>query len=507
MATLPAPFKHVVVLMFENRSFDHIMGAMPNVNGLFDASGNLKPECYNSSNPLNPPGTPGNKVYYPTAITPDTQLPHDYNHDFGDGMMPDLFGPGTNGYTNGPLPAAQTTYPATNSGFISARGNSKSYSDDSVLWYYQANSLQVFHKLATEFVICDGFHCDLPGHTNPNRSFMHTATTGNTNLNENNNQNEKNKTIFNLLDELNPSGNGNNWKIYEFPDPMVGSDAYFLDRIIDNTRAYCPLTDFQTDITTGNLPFYSFLMCWNTSGDVNTSMHPAADIRYGENYLADVYNLFRQSPHWEDTLLVVTFDENGGLYDHVMPGQTVYPLSHVPHDPNPSLVDPTTGEQFDYTLLGLRVPAMFISPWLNAGTDSSVYRNTSILRYIEDLASGDTTLQVALTDRDSTALSIANTFTHFGTTTARTDCPESLQGYDLPGYISPFSTPSPEQLEKINSEKPATHTVALVKEYISGLQGHADSGKPITRVFETAGELKAYSRERREAHLAYLADN
>src|SRR3974390_3898676 len=83
--------KRVVVVMFENRAFDHIFGAMPGVNGLFE-NGQINPNYYNLPNPLKEPSI-DNPPVYPVPVDPSVPLKHDFTHDFGDGMMPDLFGP------------------------------------------------------------------------------------------------------------------------------------------------------------------------------------------------------------------------------------------------------------------------------------------------------------------------------------------------------------------------------------------------------------------------------
>jgi phospholipase C len=113
--------KHIVVLMFENRSFDHIFGALPRVDGVLLPDGKVNPEYYNTFAPTKEP-SPTNIAVPVTPIDLEHQylVDHDFNHDFGDGMMPDLFGPGTTGYVNGkPIGAPAKTFPATNSGFLS----------------------------------------------------------------------------------------------------------------------------------------------------------------------------------------------------------------------------------------------------------------------------------------------------------------------------------------------------------------------------------------------------
>jgi phospholipase C len=186
---------HVIVLMFENRSFDHLLGAMPGVDGVLDPSGNVYSNLYNTKDPVASSSAvlgPNDNRVYPAAIFPDigNELSpnnesnvfqgDDFNHSFSDGMLCDLYGPGTTGIIGGqPQNAPPTTRPPTNSGFLVARGNDQGKSPIAgVMSYFAWNSMQVFHPLARNFVTCDAWHCDMPGHTAPNRAFMHCATTG-----------------------------------------------------------------------------------------------------------------------------------------------------------------------------------------------------------------------------------------------------------------------------------------------------------------------------------------
>lgn len=176
--------EHVIVLMFENRSFDHILGAMPGVDGVLDAQGNVLPNLYNTMHPTAEPGD-DNPATQPTAIvpylyqsSPPSPLPtenqlitHDFTHEFGDGMMQALFGPKTTGVLDGqPQNNPAVTYPATNSGFLSTMAFNASPPQPNgpgALTYFEWGSMRVFHTLAESFLVCDAWHCDMPGHTAP----------------------------------------------------------------------------------------------------------------------------------------------------------------------------------------------------------------------------------------------------------------------------------------------------------------------------------------------------
>jgi phospholipase C len=174
--------------------------------------------------------------------------------------------------------------------------------------------------------------------------------------------------------------------------------------------------DFQADA--GNLPAYCFLEpSWGSAGN---SQHPNYDVALGEALIKQVYQALRSGPGWNQTLLIITYDEHGGCYDHVAP-----PGGAVPPDTS-------VGEYgFDFTRFGVRVPAVLVSPLIPAGT---IYRvpaggtpidHTSVLKTIE-LRWG----LPALTARDAAAPDLGGVLT---LTTPRTDDP-------LAGVTAPTST-------------------------------------------------------------------
>ena len=429
------PIEHIVVLMFENRSFDHLFGAFPGANGLLDENGCVKPGICNLADPTQPAG-PSNQMYLPVEITPDVPLQHDFDHNFGNGMMQELFGPGTTGWKAHAPINAPVTYPWRNSGFVSTIAynvHPPVISGPQAMSYYQYGSLKVLHALASEFVLCDNWFCDMPGDTLLNRFFMHTAQTDG-HLSDKYTRIEV-ATIYDQIDVQ-----GVSWKMYAPWALKIGGkitpiqetiinqqvDTRFLKRHLrESPFTHRPITEFASDLAGGTLPFYSFLMCWLprsvSSISTDTSMHPNSDIRPGENYLAAVYNALRNSNYWNNTLLIVTFDENGGLYDHVPPPTTKAPNDKVGHEWDKYLHAHCT---FDFTLLGPRVPALLISPWLHNGIARQRFQNTSILRYIQNMMGVP-----GLTQRDENAPDLASIFTEYGLPKPRPYCPFSIPGY------------------------------------------------------------------------------
>ncbi|WP_293403640.1 alkaline phosphatase family protein [Polaromonas sp.] len=195
-------------------------------------------------------------------------------------------------------------------------------------------------------------------------------------------------------------------------------------------------------------------------------MHPAADVRWGENFVADIYNCLRNSQYWDSTLFIVTFDENGGIYDHVLPPSAVPPGDGV-YQPNGS------GSQvlFDFSLLGPRIPAILISPWIDPGIDSTQYQNTSILRFVQDLVSPTQT--ISLNQRDLNAPSFASAINR---ASPRTDCPTWIEGYgssfDWPlGHVSGATKDSPITITSDSSNIPPSGAQVV----ISGVQGNTSA--------------------------------
>jgi phospholipase C len=258
-------------------------------------------------------------------------------------------------------------------------------------------------------------------------------------------------------------------------------------------------------------------MCWLPQADAytDTSLHPASMIQPGENLLAAVYNTLRNSPCWNDTLLVINFDENGGIYDHVFPPTTTPPDPEAPPATQSTVGccgnNWTLNSTFDFSLLGFRVPALLISPWLSRGIDNTQYQNTSVLRFIIDTMNANYGTSAAyLTSRDASAPSLDSVFSQFGQSTMRTDCPGWITPYptlpctdpatgsdaipynegNLTAWTPPAGTDAAPPVDYINE---------LMNIYVSPLPGHPDSGKMVTRTFPTNAEVMEYIKERMEA--------
>jgi phospholipase C len=220
------------------------------------------------------------------------------------------------------------------------------------------------------------------------------------------------------------------------------------------------------------LPAFTFLEpSWDATGN---SQHPNYDVAAGEQLIHDVYYTLRSGKNWASTLLIVTYDEHGGCYDHVAP-----PADAVPPG------DGTIGEfGFDFTRFGVRVPAVLVSPLIAAGT---VYRaaqgridHTSVLRTIHERWSTD-----PLTQRDRAAASLGDVLT---LATARQDDP--LEGVAIPvstGHHPNASSPS--KIDRIQAARVAALPIRNEK-------GHYEEASP---VLTSAAELSDFIRDRSAA--------
>ena len=364
--------KHVVYYMLENRSFDHVLGWLHahDEKGLnfigsdrpFDGAG---VKHYNVD-------TNGKKVhqslYHHGTLSDDIDLDFfttDPYHDNAD-VLEQLFFGDPDGYRNGSKPNM--------GGFVVNNESAE------VMVTYGPDQLPVINGLAREFAVSDEWFCSTPSATDPNRAF---GLTGSSLLQLNNFQNgstyeywpmsSHRPSIFKVL-----WNNGiEDWRIYNSIEWMTFVHTYhlFLQGHIpkvdaDTAQFIAPFTQFLADAKAGNLPAFSFLEpVWiPTPGQASatSSYHPGEDLIPGEQQLNDVFDAISSGPGWEETMLVVTFDEHGGIYDHAAPPRAVNPW------PN----DEIDGFRFD--ILGPRVPAIIVSPHIQRKT---VFRSSGPVAY------------------------------------------------------------------------------------------------------------------------------
>ncbi len=404
--TLQNRIEHIFVVMLENRSFDHMLG-FSNILGIDAVSGRpVGIEGLYANNSWNLDHH-GNKVF---ATTPaDWAMPFDPGHEFTD-VKEQLCGAGGN-------------YPhINNSGFATSYSKVDPAHPGEIMKCYAPDQLPVLTTLAQEFAVCDHWFSSMPGPTWPNRFFVHAASSGGLDHSPSpltsvgsillHGYTFENGTIFDRLDQANLS-----WTIYKgdaFPQALSirGMNVRALE------GRFRDFDDFSDDVNNANFST-SYVFIEPNYGHVLTgdftygnSQHPKDDVTRGEGLLKIIYETIRNSPHWENSLLIINYDEHGGFYDHVAPPQTVAP--------GDATTDPANNmNKFDFKQLGVRVPAVIISPLIPRGIiDSTIYDHTSVLATIESIFG----LQ-PLTERDKQAHTLNHLFT---LTTPRTDALSTL---------------------------------------------------------------------------------
>jgi phospholipase C len=234
--------------------------------------------------------------------------------------------------------------------------------------------------------VCDRWFASVPCQTWPNRAFVHAGTSCGrvNNLDKEPDDNTppdplhyNTKTIFNVLHEL-----GVTWKVYadnSIPGIPTLTRYEFLTQLASPFLAghFCGFGQFQKDAAAGKLPSYSFIE--PSFLERKNDQHPPHDVSAGDHYLYEIWKAVSQGPGWDHTLLIITYDEHGGCYDHVPPPRTaVRPDGSPPQQP------------FAFDRYGVRVPAVFVSPWIEAGTvfrttpGGTEYDHTSILATLRD---------------------------------------------------------------------------------------------------------------------------
>jgi phospholipase C len=313
----PATVDTIVVVMMENRSFDHFLGSRALLEG--KAENGLATGMSNAD-------ADGVAVEpYPN----DVACLGDPGHGWGPSH--DQF--------NGGL----------NDGFV------LDYGGPEVMQYMTRADLPVTYALADAYAVCDAYFCSVMGPTWPNRFYGHAGTSDGQQDNDFPTDGAfAFPTVWHKLEEA-----GIDWMYYYVDLPFVG--------LFDGVMAmgnYGGLEDFEQDAANGKLP----AVTWIDPGFTYCDDHPPHFVGMGQQFLARVYTALANSPHWERCLLLITYDEHGGFFDHVPP--------------------PTTEDDFadlGFDQLGFRVPSLVIGPWVKQGAVSTVFDHTSWLKMVCDM--------------------------------------------------------------------------------------------------------------------------
>ncbi len=405
--------KHIFVLMLENRSFDHMLG-FSGITGTDAETG--KPTTID--------GLKGNEANsfngktYTVQRGADNVMRRDPGHEFPD-VLAQLCGPGAVYPRGGAYPAVN------NSGFVAAYAKSFPGDDPGeVMKCYAPNQLPVLNALAREFVVCDRWFASLPGPTWPNRMFAHAGSSGG--LDHSPSDGEivqwelepfggfefKHGSLFDALGRAKVK-----YRIYAGDDfPMVA--ALKGVSIVSDIREF---EDFHGDLRSGHYDAsYTFI---EPSYDVlndykdGTSQHPLANVAHGEALIKATYEAIRGSPVWDSSLLIVTWDEHGGFFDHAVAERGPHPVA--PGDTAPGSEFNQCG--FTFECFGPRVPAIVVSPLIPRNlVDHRTYDHSSIPATVARVFEPQGR---ELTRRDAVANGV-NTLARL--TAPRTDTPATL---------------------------------------------------------------------------------
>jgi phospholipase C len=334
------PIRHVVVLMLENRSYDMILGglaeAIPDSDGVppgsarhnFDPQGRAYYQLPTRTNRVDPDPAHENRNVLAQLARGNAGFVRDY----------------------------ATRFPETND---AQRAD--------IMGYFPRGFMRATHGLAERFAICDRWFSSVPGPTWTNRLFALSGTSlgwvempSLTSLQHMHNYNQD--TIFDRLNER-----GVSWKVYHGDFPLSLLLTHQLRPW--NLRRYEWLRNFGRDASRADFPSFVFIepnYIFQENDD-----HPPHDSQATQGLVGHVFNVLRRNAAlWSKVLLVVLYDEHGGFYDHVSPPDAVPPDAHR--------------QEYAFDRLGVRVPAIFVSPWLEAQVVHEGFDHTSLLKYLAD---------------------------------------------------------------------------------------------------------------------------
>ena len=377
--------EHVVILIQENRSFDHYFGTHRGVRGFADPAvriqGNGLPVFDQSDGGRDLFGPPAGFLtpFHVDSSTSTGECTNDITHDWR---------PQHESWNGGAMDSFLTTHMTADA-----------VNGPMTMGYYTRADLAYYYALADAFTLCDGYHCSVIGPTDPNRLYSMTATIDPSGANggpwlqtlvSNRAQYFGSLTWTTYPEQL--QSKGVSWKVYSGPDGNYGDGVlpYFKNYYgpsanpVLAANAFAPTFpgQFEADCAAGTLPQVS----WVLAPLIQTE-HPPAPTVWGEWVTAQVLNaLTANSRVWAKSVLFVTWDENGGFFDHVTPPTPPAGTTgeFITVDPLPS-ASPRDAEGIAGPIgLGFRVPLLACSPFTRGGyVCSKVFDHTSLLLFLE----------------------------------------------------------------------------------------------------------------------------
>jgi phospholipase C len=361
LASAPiSDIKHVVVLMQENRSFDHYFGAMPGVRGFADT------------------GVPKSRFYQYDSDNPDKYLLpfHTDTHSSSAQNLPSnshSWGPQHQSWDNGKM-----------DGFVTAHLEADGVAGQYTMAYFKRDDVPFHWALADAFTICDGYHCSMLGPTWPNRLYLMTGQVDPAGVaggpvydNYVPTEGYSWKTYPEMLTQGEVS-----WKIYQEVDNYGMNVMEYFDQyqnapvsspLYQNAMRFYQAGQFEYDAMHDQLPTVSWIIPTSYQSE-HPDFMPAA----GADFVASKLNAIAANPDvFAKTVFVLIYDENDGLFDHVTP---------------PTAPAGTAGEFItvdkvsDPIGLGFRVPCVIVSPWTVGGyVCHDTFDHTSVIRLLEQV--------------------------------------------------------------------------------------------------------------------------
>ncbi len=392
--------KHIVYLMLENRSLDNVLGWLyekgERANTIGAAPRGYRDEVFEglqSGNYVNPTGDSGTIAASMISPSQGQQIPAVDPHEKFDHVKTQM----------------ATTKNITMGGFYNDFSTVAGAKPEQIMQCYSPESLPILNFLAKNFAVSDAYFSSIPSQTNSNRAFSLTGNSIGYWDRENYEQGARvnnewginpfkdfldpfvftKKTIWNVISEH--FGNDDDWKIFYsqlWPDLTTKTDhihyegKYCFTRdllwpnIGDKAANFQSIDQFWKMAADGTLPKFSYLEpLWLGNGDKDgivtvghngNSYHPPADLAPGEQFLYALYNNLKNSPEWDNTLLIINFDEHGGTYDHVVPFANATTPWASPTHGTKDVKNKEEGFQFDK--FGVRVPLILVSPRVDSKT-------------------------------------------------------------------------------------------------------------------------------------------
>lgn len=344
-----------------------------------------------------------------------------------------------------------------------------------VLNSFTPDRVPAISTLAREFTLFNHFHASFPGETVINRVFHHMGQAdrkvggGTLNIIEG----WAGKTIYDVFTEQNVS-----WSAYfeDVSDLWYTKSARNIDTLLEHFHFY---DEFKQHAAQGALPKFSWISprFYADFGKAARDQHPRHDVRDGEHIMAEIYEALRASPKWNSTAFLIIYDEHGGFSDPVVPPNTAPPMPASDDNDKP----------FNWTRLGVRIPAILISPWATKGfveqkPATAAYEHTSVYKTVSNL--WNLPFKPLSARQQWTA-----PFDHLlrNRTAPRTDCPASVP-----------TPPLPKQEER-DAEALRQRNLApgdLQREFYLMVEGmHGRDGRKTVDAIKTVGEMGDRVRE------------